>query len=407
MKILYIKNIYFCISSLILLCSCSLPEINDFTRQEASNKVSSTENLNANTEDDFLDFGLYWFNANNKSFKGFNESKNKAIEVSLDLYNPTKPTVIYFHGWSIGSSENNYVRENFQLTNNRLNINVNTVSAWKKKGWNVAIFYWNQFSDENNVNDAEAKIWSASGPKKMRYRLKNGKYSNSESPNSSVSELAYNQLKTVLLNNSSNNIRIVGHSLGSQLAVNVSYLISKSVKSGELTSAILPNRIELLDPYWSRGAKSFLGDYNNDGSNDWTGERTRFYIEQIKAENNSVFTWHKSSALLNLGLGDNNEKLKKEVAFQSFRPWYLNSLNLGDKHIYVRHNYFWSMSFDAPKEVKLDFFRRRSYTGKNAASASTSNARIKNLMNSGYLWDHVEGRRSVTPEDDKFEIKKW
>ena len=42
---------------------------------------------------------------------------------------------------------------------------------WKADGWNVAIFYWNQMADEDEVKDAEAKIWSTNGPKGMRYRL--------------------------------------------------------------------------------------------------------------------------------------------------------------------------------------------------------------------------------------------
>ena len=65
------------------------------------------------------------------------------------------------------------------------------------------------------------------------------------------------------------------------------------------------------------------------------------------------------------------------------------------------------MAFDAPTEVTLNFWKQRKATGNDAASASTSNERIIQLMDSGYLWDQVEGRYTPTPSDDQFEYKKW
>ena len=408
MKTTHLKLMYFYVFCFFCLYGCSAPTIDDLIPNESSTKKNITENpQSSTTNNDFLDYGIYWFNANNESHKGFSELLNEPINVSLDLYNPSQPTVIYFHGWATGSSENNYQRENFKIINDRLDLNVNTITAWKEKGWNVAIFYWNQFGDEDEVTDAEAKIWSTEGPEKMRYRLSNGTYSDLQSPKNNVSQIAFNQLSSVLADNSSENIRMVGHSLGSQLAVNVAHLISEAVKSGELSISLMPNRIELLDPFWSKGAKSFLSDFDKDRKKAWTGERVRSYINEMKQANNTVFTWYKSSAILNLGIGDGNEKLKQEVAFQSFRSWYLNSFNLIDKHIYVRHNYFWSMSFNAPKEVKQGFLNKKTNTGNVSASASTPDTRIRELMDSGYLWDQVEGRNTATPDDNQFQIKSW
>jgi len=60
-----------------------------------------------------------------------------------------------------------------------------TAAGWINAGWNVGIFVWNQFSDETTgvsgawfgdgpppqgVLDAEAKIWTANGPRGMRWR---------------------------------------------------------------------------------------------------------------------------------------------------------------------------------------------------------------------------------------------
>lgn len=352
---------------------------------------------NARTND-FLDYGLHWFNSNNVATKAYNEKTNQVISVPTSYYNPSKPTVIYFHGWQNGSSQQNYKRENFRLNNSSLNVNVNTISKWKQDGWNVAIFYWNQFADESELKDAEAKIWSANGNRGMRYRQSDGSYSTSQAPNKSLGDLAFDQFKAVVGNNTSNNIRLVGHSLGNQLATNVAKKISDAVTNGQLASRLMPNRLELLDPFWSKGDKSYL-------NNDWTGERVRWYISTMKNRHNIAASWYKSTAILNLGIGDNNNPLKDIVAFQSVRYWYLNGFQIADKHVYVRYSYFWSYNSNPPEEVTINFWGRRKRTGKDAASASTSNSRIRAMMGSQYLWDQVEGRYTADPSDDEFERK--
>lgn len=396
-------SLHFWASALTLFftsCSTELDEIP--TESELS--ANTTSNLSA---EDFLDYGLHWFDANNNSHKGYNEKDGVPIEVSTSLYNPTKPTMIYFHGWSVGTSVLNYKRNTFEFIDGDNNIDINTVKVWKDKGWNVGVFYWNQFADELEVKDAEAKIWSENGPKGMRYRLSDGTTSTDQSPSLSVSELAFNQITDVMEGNTSNNVRLVGHSLGNQLAVSVAKLMSDAIVEGDLDSKLVPDRIELLDPFWSQDGKSYLGDSNNDGQNDWTGERVRWDIETLKNRHNTAVTWYKSSLILNTGIGDGNNDLKERVAFQSVRLWYLSGVDIVGKHNYVKMNYFWSMSFDAPTEVTLNFWRRRRATGNVAASASAPIKRIRQLMDSGYLWDQVEGRFTPTPDDDQFELKKW
>jgi len=69
----------------------------------------------------------------------------------------------------------------------------------------------------------------------MRYRLSNGSYSTLRSPQQSLSELAYNQIRKTLATNTSRNIRLAGHSLGNQLAVHTSFLISEAINNGNLS----------------------------------------------------------------------------------------------------------------------------------------------------------------------------
>lgn len=391
-------------SVLLIFTSCSSELIEEDLVDAPLTSISNSDL----TAEDTLDYGLYWFDANNTPYKGFDEKNNTVLDVPTSAYDPAKPTMIYFHGWMLGSSVSGYSRNTFELIDDENDIDINTAEIWKEKGWNVAIFYWNQFADELEVKDAEAKIWHATkGPQQMRYRLSDGSYSTTQSPTSNLSKLASNQIRAILADNTSNNIRLVGHSLGNQLAVHVAKLMSNAVENGNLASGLMPNRVELLDPFWSQDAKSYLTDMNEDGENDWTGERVRLYINDIKEANNVAVTWYKSTLILSTGIGDGNNDLKEEVAFQSVRLWYLDAIDVVNKHSYVRHNYFWSMAFDAPTEVTLNFWKQRKATGNDAASASTSNERIIQLMDSGYLWDQVEGRYTPTPSDDQFEYKKW
>ena len=132
------KNLKYMASiSLLSLGSCSL-EIEEITSETELGSITTSDLTN----EDFLDYGLYWFDSNNNSYKGYDEKGNVPIDVSNSLYDASKPTVIYFHGWSTGSSESGYERGTFQFTDSDNSIDVNTVQAWKEKGWNVAIFYW-------------------------------------------------------------------------------------------------------------------------------------------------------------------------------------------------------------------------------------------------------------------------
>jgi hypothetical protein len=148
--------------------------------------------LVANNElraNDTHDYGFYWFDANNQSTDAVNSS-GVPNTVSTAFYDPAKPTVFYFHGWQKGTSVKSYSRETFLYADPTTKTNVNTVAKWKADGWNVAIFYWNQMADEDEVKDAEAKIWSTSGPKGMRYRISTGAYGTAFTPTKSVGALA-------------------------------------------------------------------------------------------------------------------------------------------------------------------------------------------------------------------------
>jgi hypothetical protein len=120
-----------------------------------------------NVDYNVLDYGLYFF-ANNREASKWTGAANP-------YFDRTKPTMIYIHGWQPGATEKQK-RETFDRTNAQAPFDL--TNAWKSAGWNVAICYWNQFADEGEVKDAEAKVWSTQGPRNMRWRKRDGSYVN-------------------------------------------------------------------------------------------------------------------------------------------------------------------------------------------------------------------------------------
>ena len=93
-------------------------------------------------------------------------------------------------------------------------------------------------------------------------------------------------------------IRFVGHSLGNQLATNSAKLVENDINSSKISSKLRPNRIALLDPFWSKGGKDYLGGR-------WTGEVCREYIKELESKGVAV-EMYRSSSINDLFIGDSN-----------------------------------------------------------------------------------------------------
>ncbi|EON93628.1 hypothetical protein MARLIPOL_02945 [Marinobacter lipolyticus SM19] len=358
--------------------------------------------LSAHAVEDTLDYGLYWFDGNNNSVKAV-EADGTVNNVPRKYYDPSKPTIIHFHGWQPGSATrgDGYDREDFRFVWG--NEDVITSSSWKNNGWNIAYFYWDQFADESEVKDAEAKMWTVNGPRGMRYRLSDGSYSTQHSPSKSVGQIAFDQVSAALAENTSHYVRLSGHSLGNQLATIVAGKNSDAIYAGDAGINVMVDRLELLDPFWSKDGKEYLGDANGDGNLDWNGERTFWTVQDLIARHNIPVTTYLSSNINNLWIGDKNLPLRAIVTEMWNRFWYLaDEVN---KHNHVVPFYFRSMASAPPEEVTINWAGVRSETGKDAASAATDDNRVLEMMDDTNYWDQVEGRYTADPEDDQFEIK--
>jgi uncharacterized protein YjdB len=319
-----------------------------------------------------LDYGIYWYQnhlVSQKSVPGvFNAN-----------FQNGQPTMIYIHGWQRDKTPQLY-RETFDRRTES-GIVQDIILPWRQAGWNVGIFYWNQFSDEGDVKDAEAKIWTINGPQKMRWRKADGSYVNSNI-DQSAAQLFVSSYKAALAGYTGNNIRLVGHSLGSQMVTVGAKLISDAVDRGEIPANLRPNRVVLLDP-------SFIGDARPYLNNHTTANLGHDFIDELKAKDVIFESLGTSTVSADASI----KAIMNETAFRELKPWYFGAFDVVGKHMSAVWHYFWEFSI-APRPV--------TGTALTAVSASSSNAHAQSWMNSSQRLVHDQGAWTKTPSDDTY-----
>ena len=331
-----------------------------------------------------LSYGIYWF--------GLDNARQKFVPGEANPYfDPTKPTVIFVHGWQPGISATHPPDFSYTYLDGLFPRTVNTANAWVQAGWNIGIFYWNQFSDEAQVVDAEAKIWTTEGPKGMRWRKGDGSYEDAPPGTPSAGELFYQTYVAAMTEQECTGgpIRIAGHSLGSQMAVRLTKLVADGIAAGEVPAHLLPDRVAFLDPYWSLGAKPYLDDKK-------TAELVRERVAELLPLG-VLFEWYRSSVLTIPPIGDANDELQPMMLYAEMTPSFA-----GDdmsKHCAARHLYFWSYAFSGPPECSGD----GCLVGPAKMLSKMSDARLAALMRSDYTWTQSTGALTASPDDDTYQ----
>lgn len=335
-----------------------------------------------------LDYGLYWYG-----------NGNTCQKFQSGVYNPyysaSKPTLIYVHGWQNGSSQNqNRETMNWKNANGP---DLDLAASWLAAGYNVGILYWNQFADEGEVKDAEAKIWTHSYSRSgttigMRWRNSSGVYSTTlptAIQNKNITDIFFDVYKQALNGYTGSHVRIAGHSLGHQIAVHLSRKLSDAAQAAQINSKLVPKRVVLLDAWSSNDGKSYLG-------NKWVGEVLRTHVSTLKSRG-ILFESYRSSGVASNGMvGDSNNGMHNMCAFVELKPWYFGTFDFENKHKAAVWHYLWSHSFGTPSIVG---------SSDIGQSASTSDSRINTLMNGTKKLVHKDGVYSKTPQDDTYEYK--
>ncbi|MEM7180564.1 MAG: Ig-like domain-containing protein [Spirochaetota bacterium] len=375
-----------------------------------------------NYQNSDLDYGLYWYGKYGLCEKYFPGVDNA-------FYNPQGRTVVYAHGWQPDATKQDDVysrtgfnyemfywsEDKFDGKKEHNGLRKFTNHGWVDAGWNTGMVYWNQFADEpavgsgnlTGVHAAEAKIWSFAGPNGSRYRTldNNGEpvykdFSGYVSFNGQYKKFLSLYVIDALAQNTSGNIRMTGHSLGNQM---ITHIASRVDAAG-----IYVNRVALLDPAWTEGAKDYLPvittadanlvmnhngkkalSDNSVGRHFWVGEMSRKILFTMANKNwNRGFAieiYHTTGLNLAIPVVDENKILMEVSADISNAPWYYSGTQISDKHKAIRHHYFWSYESAAPVECTISWWQRRR-TGNLAADARTSDARIQAMMQENRYW---------------------
>jgi hypothetical protein len=292
-----------------------------------------------------LDVGVYWFGPQNQ----FVKAKKPSEETKQQFYDPRKPTVIYFHGWTGGHK--GWVlsckRETTKCPPDVCGVNTNTdpntllADAWLSQGWNVGFFYWDQLADEECARDAEQKIWFDKGGNGLRWRsydvaAQQAKWVQLEDEAKSVGTLAANKVREAMGEYKGKHVRFVGHDLGAQLAVQCAAELHLNGDS------MAPQRIAMLEPVFTEhhfnmmrctvDVKSIIpsiDDIKRQGTQIKTGEglgsfaadNTASVVQRLWQESRVVTEIYKSSELTqNDRLNNPNVDLSKLGTLVIYKP---------------------------------------------------------------------------------------
>ena len=330
---------------------------------------------------DNLDYCLYWFGADSQ----YEKSGINTVNGSR-FYDPAKPTLIYIHGWAKDSSAQ-LLREDFNNTRNG-RPDQDFAAMWRNHGYNIGILYWNQFSDEAEVKDAEAKIWSATGRKGMRWRDSSRTYHQSNL-RVNVSEMLYTNLRAGLAEFHGPELRLAGHSLGNQVAINISHLALQDSYSGLISHNLVPDRLTLLDPFYSKYAKDYL-------NGRWNSGVAKDMVVNLKNAGVAIDAYRSSATNNTPFAGDSANALLNQVAFVEVGSKFFYWWDFGPKHISATWLYLWSMDFPVPPISNADFV---------GVSAKTSNTVVRDWMYSNRRIYQSHGRYSKTPSDNRYTTK--
>ncbi len=325
-----------------------------------------------------LDYGLYWARCGACRADGLSDEV-KALPHEHDAYvDPSHPTIIFIHGWEPGTT----VRLSRQswlspLPTGRRDL----AAAWRARGYNVGVFYWNQFADDDCClipTAVEKKVWVG---EPLTYRVLDATTGTlipvkTYPGRSSVSSLFVRAYLGALHDVHGAEVRLAGHSLGAQLAVHATYLLSRLAASGEIAPALVPRRVALLDPFFG-GAQPYLSHGRG------TADETAYEVGALRGGPSRVVFEYDSSSLLPVAGG-----VASEMALTYVNTRYAG-LDETEAHLAAIHWYLDSLG-DPPKAA----------SGGSPPSAALGDSALGRLA--GTTWLQMAGQDTPDAGDDVF-----
>lgn len=349
-----------------------------------------------------LYYGIQWWGLDNTLHPVINTTTGLGQGRSA-YFDPRKPTVIYVHGWVPDAVTNRDLERLTSFTG------VHMADLWIEQGWNVGMFYWTQFADEKNNLVAEAKIWDTCLPSgvcypasPMHWRGHDGNYyAWKDGDAKSVGQIFYDSVVTSLANadNSSESafsLRLVGHALGAELIIAAALKLAVAAESGAIPSVLKPDRIAMLDPFWSksREASVFTSMSELTVNYDVALETTRASAMTCLNRYGAILKQRAEMGTTNYEMGA--LAVKNPAYTDPFRTTVLAPFSPAEivKHEAAKATYFLSIDPRDPNALK-------------GPSARTTNTVLKQFRDSGKYWKQVAGQSTETILDDKYLALSW
>jgi hypothetical protein len=207
-----------------------------------------------------------------------------------------------------------------------------------------------------------------------------------------ASDFLYEAYMMALAHQQPAEIRLAGHSLGSQMVSALAQRLSEGVAQKKIAARLLPDRVILLDPFFSNGAKAYLNGESN-------GDRVTRLARQYTGEGAMSLEIYRTSSVSFLPVADSHPAL---ITLSAFRNIYTDGIftvgQQGEKHNYAVAYYLWSFAESAPPyergnaTVSADF-------PKTGISAASPKADLLQFMKSE-LQIRSSDQATGTPLDD-------
>lgn len=214
------KRILIIFTTLLILCGLAVTAI---SCNGGYNSVPMTYDIATK-------YGVYWFGEDNNDYMRSGEN------MDVKYFDPSKPTFVFAHGWEpedINSKNGffeDFVTHNETISNTETTDVRDYAKELKGQGYNVACLSW--FSYAKTLNNLFRYIWISF----------DGGYA--------LSTRCAMELALVLGEDYQGDVKMVGHSYGSQLALATTYQLIAFQKCGMITNDhIIPTRLTLADPY--------------------------------------------------------------------------------------------------------------------------------------------------------------
>ena len=218
--------------------------------------------------------GLYFYGPNHTILNGQSEDNADMVRastnISTDYFDPSKPTIIWTHGWEpTGSFGDRYLCAGGDTRKVLPDYDVNYAQELRKMGYNVGTLqYQGDLKTTKNYATQLAKIYS--------YCV-----DDFNETGYSLSYMFASELATVLGDKYKKDLILVGHSCGGFMSTATAYMLEVFYYNKLITNRhLIPKRLILQDPYVVT-----LGDKLNEGTYlcgtyEEVGDRTKCQVVQ-------------------------------------------------------------------------------------------------------------------------------